>query len=35
MLKLLCTTAHPDDEAWAFGGSLLKYREQGIETHVV
>lgn len=35
MLKLLCTTAHPDDEAWAFGGSLLRYREQGIETHVI
>ena len=35
MLKLLCTTAHPDDEAWAFGGSLLKYRGQGIETHVI
>ena len=35
MLKLLCTTAHPDDEVWAFGGSLLKYREQGVETHVI
>ncbi len=35
MLKLLCTTAHPDDEAWAFGGSLLRYREQGVETHVI
>jgi len=35
MLKLLCTTAHPDDEAWAFGGSLLKYHEQGVETHVI
>ncbi len=35
MLKLLCTTAHPDDEAWAFGGSLLRYRKQGIETHVI
>jgi len=35
MFKLLCTTAHPDDEAWAFGGSLLKYRGQGIETHVI
>ena len=35
MLKLLCTTAHPDDEVWAFGGSLLKYQEQGIETHVI
>jgi LmbE family N-acetylglucosaminyl deacetylase len=35
MLKLLCTTAHPDDEVWAFGGSLLRYREQGIETYVI
>ncbi len=35
MHKLLCTTAHPDDEAWAFGGTLLKYQEQGIETHVI
>ena len=35
MLKLLCTTAHPDDEAWAFGGTLLKYRELGVETHVI
>ena len=35
MLKLLCTTAHPDDEVWAFGGSLLRYQEQGVETHVL
>jgi LmbE family N-acetylglucosaminyl deacetylase len=35
MLKLLCTTAHPDDEVWAFGGSLLRYQEQGMETHVI
>jgi LmbE family N-acetylglucosaminyl deacetylase len=35
MLKLLCTTAHPDDEVWAFGGSLLHYQKQGIETHVI
>jgi LmbE family N-acetylglucosaminyl deacetylase len=35
MLKLLCTTAHPDDEVWAFGGALLRYQEQGIETHVI
>ena len=35
MLRLLCTTAHPDDEVWAFGGSLLRYQEQGIETHVI
>jgi len=35
MLRLLCTTAHPDDEAWAYGGTLLKYRELGAETHVI
>ncbi len=35
MLKLLCTTAHPDDEVWAFGGCLLRYHEQGVETHVI
>jgi LmbE family N-acetylglucosaminyl deacetylase len=35
MLRLLCTTAHPDDEVWAFGGTLLKYAEQGVETHVL
>jgi len=35
MLRLLCTTAHPDDETWAFGGTLLKYHEQGVETHVI
>jgi LmbE family N-acetylglucosaminyl deacetylase len=35
MFKLLCTTAHPDDEVWAFGGSLLEAHERGIETHVI
>src|SRR5882724_8257277 len=35
MLRLLCITAHPDDEAGGFGGSLLLYRERGVETHVV
>ena len=35
MLKLLCVTAHPDDEAGAFGGTLLLYHERGVETHVV
>src|SRR5512135_3464221 len=35
MLRLLCVTAHPDDEAGAFGGSLLLYRERGVETHVI
>jgi LmbE family N-acetylglucosaminyl deacetylase len=35
MLRLLCITAHPDDEAGAFGGSLLLYQERGVETAVV
>jgi LmbE family N-acetylglucosaminyl deacetylase len=35
MLKLLCVTAHPDDEAGAFGGTLLLYHERGVETHVI
>ncbi len=35
MLRLLCITAHPDDEAGGFGGSLRLYRERGVETHVI
>jgi LmbE family N-acetylglucosaminyl deacetylase len=35
MLRLMCVTAHPDDEAGGFGGTLLKYRSAGIETSVV
>src|SRR5271166_853952 len=35
MLKLLCVTAHPDDEAGAFGGTMLLYGERGVETYVV
>ena len=35
MLRLLCITAHPDDEAGAFGGILLLYGERGVETSVV
>jgi LmbE family N-acetylglucosaminyl deacetylase len=35
MRKLLCITAHPDDEAGAFGGALLLYHERGIQTFVV
>jgi LmbE family N-acetylglucosaminyl deacetylase len=35
MLRLLCFTAHPDDEAGNFGGTLLHYAQQGVETHVV
>src|SRR5690349_21138963 len=35
MLRLMCVTAHPDDEAGGFGGTLLKYRAAGAETSVV
>ncbi len=35
MRRLLCVTAHPDDEAGGFGGSLLRYRLSGAETYVV
>jgi LmbE family N-acetylglucosaminyl deacetylase len=35
MLRLLCITAHPDDEAGGFGGTLLRYAERGVETHVI
>ncbi len=35
MLRLLCITAHPDDEAGGFGGTLLLYRALGVETHVI
>jgi LmbE family N-acetylglucosaminyl deacetylase len=35
MLRLMCITAHPDDEAGGFGGTLLAYRDRGAETCVV
>lgn len=35
MLRLLCITAHPDDEAGGFGGTLLQYALRGVETHVI
>jgi len=35
MLRLLCVTAHPDDEAGNFGGTLALYHERGAETYVV
>ncbi|HSW38929.1 MAG TPA: PIG-L family deacetylase [Acidobacteriota bacterium] len=35
MMKILGITAHPDDEAGAFGGSLLRYHDRGIETYVI
>jgi len=34
-MRLLCVTAHPDDEAGNFGGTLLLYHDRGVETHVV
>jgi LmbE family N-acetylglucosaminyl deacetylase len=35
MLRLLCITAHPDDEAGGFGGILLRSHDRGIETYVL
>lgn len=34
-MRLLCVTAHPDDEAGSFGGSLLLYHERGVQTFVI
>jgi LmbE family N-acetylglucosaminyl deacetylase len=35
MLRLMCITAHPDDETGGFGGTLKLYRDRGVETCVV
>jgi LmbE family N-acetylglucosaminyl deacetylase len=35
MLRLMCVTAHPDDEAGGFGGSLALYHDRGVETCVI
>jgi LmbE family N-acetylglucosaminyl deacetylase len=35
MYRLLCVTAHPDDEAGAFGGTLAYYAERGVGIRVV
>jgi LmbE family N-acetylglucosaminyl deacetylase len=35
MLRLMVITAHPDDEAGGFGGSLRLYRSRGVETCVL
>jgi len=35
MLRLMCVTAHPDDEAGGFGGSLRLSHDRGIETCVI
>jgi LmbE family N-acetylglucosaminyl deacetylase len=33
--RLLCITAHPDDESLAFGGALLMAHRAGVETHLL
>ncbi|MGH9535899.1 MAG: PIG-L deacetylase family protein [Terriglobales bacterium] len=35
MRRLLCVTAHPDDEAGNFGGTLLKFAAAGVQTLLV
>ena len=35
MLRMMVVTAHPDDEASSFGGSLRLYRERGVEPCIV
>jgi len=35
MFRMLCVTAHPDDEAAAFGGTIRLYHDRGVETTVV
>jgi LmbE family N-acetylglucosaminyl deacetylase len=35
MRRLLCITAHPDDEASSFGGTLRYYANAGVETSVL
>ena len=30
--RLLCITAHPDDESLGFGGTLARYAAEGVET---
>jgi LmbE family N-acetylglucosaminyl deacetylase len=34
-LRLLCVTAHPDDECFGFGGALMLAAERGIETYAI
>ena len=35
MRRLMCVTAHPDDESGGFGGTLRTYAERGVETFVL
>lgn len=34
-LRLLAVLAHPDDESLGFGGTLVHYGAEGVETHLV
>lgn len=34
-LRLLCVTAHPDDESGAFGAALLTSHREGVETNLL
>jgi LmbE family N-acetylglucosaminyl deacetylase len=34
-LRLMCFTAHPDDECGAFGGALMQAHQRGVETGVI
>jgi LmbE family N-acetylglucosaminyl deacetylase len=34
-LRLMCFTAHPDDECGAFGGALMQAHQRGVESSVV
>lgn len=34
-LRLLCITAHPDDECFAFGGALALSAQRGVETSII
>lgn len=35
MRRMMVVTAHPDDEASSFGGSLRLYHERGVETSII
>jgi LmbE family N-acetylglucosaminyl deacetylase len=35
MPRILCVTAHPDDEAASFGGTLRLYHDRGTEVYVI
>lgn len=34
-LRLLCVTAHPDDESLGVGGTLARYAAEGVETYLL